>query len=621
MIQNPTTWLDSIYHAATEKYLSNPNPGFGESIDLLLRIAELAPVKEVYVRICPDGEQQFVKMENAGSQPGIQWWRASLKIEQPILHYRFVLVSTDGVWFYNANGVSMHDPLDRFDFRLLTEYQPISWLADAVFYQIFPDRFANGDHSINPHPGEFEFHGFRSITLPWGLKPPQGSFNSLVFYSGDLPGIAQKLGYLQELGANAIYLNPVFTANTNHKYDVVDYEHVDPHLGGDEALAILRKALSERNMHYILDIVPNHCGFWHPWFQTARADPISPEASFFTFSDHPDEYASWLGVWLLPKLNYRSEELRQRIYLAEDSVFRRWLNAPFSADGWRVDVANMLARQGRSQMGNEIAAGIRDTVKITRPDAYLIGENFFDASEQLQGNQWDGVMNYSGFLKPLLHWLRMYKQGGWRMAEEIKGSKDWETSALITQWRERLAAIPWVIALQQYNLLGSHDVPRIIDELGGNQVLHRLAAVIQFSYPGVPGIYYGDEIGMKNIPGLDQRGCMEWDSSKWDHDLLRFYQRLISLRRGSEALRSGGFQILHFDDDLIVYQREGASERFLTIANRNQYPINRPIPVWQGGIVDGTRFVEQFSGQELKSTNGKLELIGYPQGATLWKET
>ena len=281
---------------------------------------------------------------------------------------------------YAGAGPSAHVPLDVFDFRVLAGYQPPAWVFESVFYQIFPDRFANGNPDANPRPEEYEYRGFRPRTFPWGQPPDSSQPFPIVFYGGDLPGIQQRLDYLQDLGVNALYLTPIFESFSNHKYDVANYDHIDRHFGGDQALVELRQALDARGMRYILDIVPNHAGYWHEWFQAARADPGAPEAEFFTFNRHPDDYASWLGVWSLPKLNYRSLELRQRIYAGAEGVFRRWLRTPFRADGWRVDVANMLARQGPAQMGVEIAQGIRQAVKETNPQAYLIGENFFDAS-------------------------------------------------------------------------------------------------------------------------------------------------------------------------------------------------------------------------------------------------
>jgi alpha-glucosidase len=182
-----------------------------------------------------------------------------------------------------------------------------------------------------------------------------------------------------------------------------------------------------------------------------------------------------------------------------------------------------------------------------------------------------------------------------------------------------MAALPWAIALQQYNQLGSHDVPRIRTVVGGNDALHRLAAVVQFTYPGVPGLYYGDEIGMKDVPRLGQRGCMIWDEGRWDAGLLAFYRDLIALRRASPLMQEGGFQMLAVESDTFAYQREGTEGRLLVVAHRAERP--RPaglIEVAQGGIPDGLQFVERFSGKAAVTRDGKLVLPELPRGATLW---
>ncbi|MEI2691827.1 MAG: alpha-amylase family glycosyl hydrolase [Anaerolineae bacterium] len=375
MFQLPA-WLQSVHHDGSDAFVSNPYPRLGETVQIRLRAGIDAPIRRVFVRTEPDGEQAITRMEPDGDTPPVRWWQAELPVNQPLLHYRFLLEAEDGLWWLNGAGPGHFDPLDGADFKLLADYDPPAWLRSAVFYQIFPDRFANGDPSNDPQPHEYEYRGYGPQTFPWGTLPPDDYPFPLVFFGGDLAGIVQHLDYVEHLGVNALYLNPIFTAPSNHKYDVTDYDHVDAHFGGDAALAALRQALDARGMRYLLDIVPNHCGYWHPWFQTARADAAAAEAGFFTFDEHPEQYAAWLGVWTLPKLNYTSAELRRRIYAGEDAVFRRWLRPPFSADGWRVDVANMLGRQGANQLGVEVARGIRQAVKQTAARRLSAGREF-----------------------------------------------------------------------------------------------------------------------------------------------------------------------------------------------------------------------------------------------------
>ncbi len=614
-------WLQSVHHDGSDSYVSSLYPRLGDTVRIRLRVGVDAPIRRIFLRTAPDGEQSFTDMQPGSTVPPAHWWEADLPIHERVMHYRFALEADDGVWWLNAAGPGHFDPLDASDFKILGDASVPGWLHEAVFYQIFPDRFVNGDPANDPQPNEYEYRGQGPQTFPWGTLPPDDTPFPLVFYGGDLQGIAQKLDYVEQLGVTALYLNPIFTAQSNHKYDVADYEHVDPHFGGDEALVALRHALDARGMRYLLDIVPNHSGYRHPWFQTAQADASAPEADFYTFTRHPDEYTSWLGVWILPKLNYGSAELRRRIYEGEEAVFRRWLRPPFSADGWRVDVANMLGRQGASQRGVEVARGIREAVKASRADAYLLGENFFDATAQLQGDQFDGVMNYMGFTKPLLSWLRGYRQGAWGMEQRITSPLPWPTSAMTATWQSRMAAIPWAIALQQYNLLGSHDTERVHSQLNGNEALHQLAATLLMTFPGVPGIYYGDEIGMTDLPQVGSRACMVWDERKWNRSLLAIYRSLIELRRSSPVLQHGGFQILAAEQDTLAYQRDSQAGRIIVVAYRGATPRPAaPLPVAHGGVPDGTRFVEHFSGRKAIVEDGAIRLDEQPQGATLWMQ-
>lgn len=619
-------WLHTAHHDGSHPYVSNLTPRLGDRLRIRLRLAATAPVQAVYLRTFPDGEQALAPMRpetpaGGAGETAVRWWAADLPVDQPTVHYRFLLQAADGVWWLNGDGATAQIPLDTFDFRILADYAAPEWVKTAVFYQIFPDRFDNADPQTNPRPDEYEVRGQRPLTLPWHEPPPPDQHPGLIFYGGDLPGIQRRLDYLQDLGVSALYLNPVFTAYSNHKYDVVDYDHVDPHFGGDAALAALRAELTARGMRYLLDIVPNHCGYGHAWFQAARADAGAPEAAFFTFRQHPDAYACWLGVWSLPKLNYQSAELRRRMMGAPDAVVRRWLQPPYAADGWRVDVANMLGRQGAVQLGVEIARAMRAAVKEARPDAYLLGENFFDATASLQdGDQWDGVMNYAGFSTPLLYWLCGWETGAHGLAGRIRSPQPWPTAALARTWQQYLAATPWAVALQQLNLLGSHDTSRVRTLLAENDALQRLAVTLLMTFPGVPCVLYGDEIGLVDRPGLHSRGCMAWDEAAWHQPLRAFYRQMIRLRRETAVLQSGGFQILLVEADTIAYQRASVADCLLVLAHRGVQPRPAaPLPVTAAGVPDGARFIELFTGESAVVAEGMLPLPAQPQGAAVWR--
>lgn len=618
-------YLHSVHHDGSSRYVRRPAGRdllrFGDEVTLRLRTAQGAPIQRILLRMAPDGEQQFIEMIPGDDLPPCRWWEATIKLVMPVVNYRFLLFTSDGAFWYNANGPYRGIPVDGNDFRLLTGYRAPTWLRDTVFYQVFPDRFADGDPQSNVKDGEIQYWGIASSSRKWGEPPTRNSRPAMVeFYGGDLKGVEDKLDYLDNLGVNAVYLNPIFTAFSNHRYDVIDYENVDPHLGGNQALVSLREALDRRGMRLILDIVPNHCGVMHPWFQSALADPNAPTAEYFTFLRHPEDYLCWLGVRGLPKLNYRSEKLRKVMYQAPDSIFKRWLNPPYRIDGWRLDVANMLARQGPDQLGQEIGHGIRKAVKEDHPDAYLLGENFFDASHQLQGDTWDAVMNYSGFSKPLWYWLAGFNvnQHGW--SERAKSSVRWPGEAVTETWQSFTAAIPWEIARQQFNLLGSHDTERILSRVGGSLPLAKLAAAVLLTYPGVPCVYYGDEVGQGADPMATSRDCMPWDPQQWNEDMRTTYRELIRLRRTSPALIDGGFQVLYVEDDLIIYQRDTDEEIIIVCANRGpKEHAGFNLNVARGGAADRLKFTELFSGIESMVGSGLLPLPQIPVGAQVWQ--
>ncbi|TLN09939.1 maltodextrin glucosidase, partial [bacterium] len=342
--------LNSIHHDGSVRYvkpLESDHIQLGKNVLLRLRAGQNAPVERVFLYTCPDGEGQYDEMQAESTGGVCRWWSIQIPIQMPLTGYRFLILANGSPYWYNASGLHVYTVTDQDDFRLLADYQSPEWVMRSVFYQIFPDRYADGDPANNVRDDEFVYREESARARRWGEAPrPSGRVRMVEFFGGDLQGILDRLDYLDDLGIDALYLTPIFTSFSNHRYDVVDYFNVDPHLGGNSALAALRTATKERGMRLMLDIVPNHCGVAHPWFQQALADANAPTAEYFTFTKHPDEYACWLGVRSLPKLNYNSLALRRVMFSGPNSVFRHWMKPPFAIDGWRIDVANMLARQG-----------------------------------------------------------------------------------------------------------------------------------------------------------------------------------------------------------------------------------------------------------------------------------
>ena len=620
-MQHPD-WTKAIHHDGSTVYVSNALPALGESVEIKLRLPAGNPTQRVYLRTTVDGEQHYIQMSISRRDDLTIWYSGTLHMQNRRVGYRFRLMTPDGALVYNGLGVHRADVTDANDFKLLADFASPTWLRDAVFYQIFPERFANGDSATDPQPGTIFNHPpyepFTSRSMDWDTDTPlpfkEGG--SVDFFGGDLPGIEQNLDYITDLGANAIYLNPIFSSPSNHKYNISDFYTVDAHFGGNDALISLADALRRRNMRYVLDLTPNHTGDTHDWFRDAQADVASPTADYYTFYDHPTAYEAWLGVATLPKLDYTSSDLRDAMYRAPNAVMRHWLNAPYHADGWRLDVWNMTAVQGGDDEQHEVGREMRVAVKQTDPEAYLFGEHFFDATGSLQGDEMDAAMNYQGFSFPVWRWLAGHDLGAW--SDEPPGHVDTTllpAEAAVAQMQRYLSAIPWAIARMQFNQLGSHDTPRILSVVEGDEALAKLAAVLLLTYPGVPCIYYGDEIGMMGWADPDNRHPMRWDENRWNTDLRAHYQRLIELRRTLPALMSGGLQFLYAEGGALAYLRESVEQRVIVVACRDAGKVS--IPVAQGNIPDGAAFEDALSGQRFSVADGELAL-GQVEAGSAW---
>lgn len=615
-------WTAGVHHDGSALYVSNPLPKLGETIQLRIRLPANAPIKAVFIRTAPDGENLHTAMQRSDSDGATQWWEGDLIAVMPQNHYRFKIMTETG-WAYHltAAGISRFERPDWFDFKLVANFEAPSWLPDTVFYEIFPDRFHNGNPELTPKPGAWRYQRFSVTNQAWGESPKSyQEAGNLNFFGGDLPGIAQKLDYLEDLGVNTIYLTPIFLSTSNHRYDVSDFDQIDPHLGGNQGLADLRAALDARHFRLILDITLNHCGYLNKWFTDAQANlQHSPTADFFTFyNNHPDQYESWLGVRSLPKLNYRSEKLRAAMWGNPDSIMRKWLKPPYRIDGWRLDVANMQGRQGEIQLGHKIGRALRRAVKSENPDAYVFGEHFFDGTPNLQGDELDASMNYAGFTFPLWQWLSGRENGlEWR--PQSSDTSPLPAEAMADAWTLYRAAIPWIVQRQQFTLLDSHDTIRIFEKMNGEKAWIRLAALFQMTYPGVPCVYYGDEIGMEGGADPDNRRTMPWDESAWDHDMHAHYKRIIHLRRTQPALIEGGFQQLYAEGPVAVFQRQSKEQRLIIVGYRGPERLHQiTIPIWPSGLGEGAILVDLLNGGERYTVaDGSITLTGLEKGAGL----
>ena len=575
--------LDRIYafHVASSEYFEI----VGNECSLRLKILTRLEPSQVFIRTEPDNEEQLIPMERYSNNDDWSFWQAKIAIlpKQTNLYAFKFIVDGFQYWLDATGEVKNYPPERDIHFRFYPAYQPASWVFSQVFYQIFPDRFYDGEPSNNVKTNEYLYEGKPVVAKKWAELPDKNQ-GFREFYGGDLAGIRQKLDYLQELGVNSLYLNPIFVSASSHKYDTIDYFNIDPHFGTNEDFAALCKDLHAADMHIILDAVVNHTSERHYWFDRygeyseagAYQTKDSKYREFYNFeTDDPESYLGWAGVKTLPVLDYSSSKLQDMVYKEPDSILRQWLKPPYKIDGWRFDVIHMLG-EGRGAKNNaRYVREFRKAVREENPEAFILGEHFFEASKWLQGDQEDGAMNYFGFSFPV--WAFFAATDHRNQAIKIDAS---DFSFLLARARAR---IPFINQLAQINLLGSHDTARFLTLLKKDIDLMKAAVTMLFTYIGVPSIYYGDEVGLEGEADPDCRRTFPWDRDNWNMDLFSHYQKLISLRKNSKALQKGGFIELYADGDIFGYARAYANETIITIVNRGK-PQEINLPVWQLGL-------------------------------------
>lgn len=561
-------WLESVYSDGSAAFVSNPAPQLFETVTIRLRMYEDAPVQYVILRATPNGGELKVDMRKASIEHGFVYWECPLRMDENRMCYHFYIVSGEQIFFYTQKEITTYLPEHSYDFQLVADYVQPAWVKHAVFYQIFPERFCNGDPGNDVRTGEYSQDGYPSIQMEnWEAKPlTYEEGHCLDFYGGDLQGIQQKIPYLKELGVTALYLNPIFYAQSCHKYDCLDYFHVDPHFGGDQALADLSKALHENGMKLILDISINHTGTAHRWFnrdglyfektEGAYNNPNSVERSYYFFE--PDNsYHGWWDLESMPTLNYTSDALREIVYRGENSVLKKWLKAPYSIDGWRFDVADVFARNGRVQLAHTLWPEIRQSIRQENEQAYILAEDWGDCAQYLQGSEWDSPMNYYGCGRVIRSFygepdLFMMRHPVLSRMKSNMTAEDLEHRVM-----QHLAKLPFALWQNQFNLFDSHDTSRFHTNPQITDADFRGAALFQFLLIGAPSIYYGDEADADGIYGTNE-GCrypMPWSKPFQNGEKYRLYHRLAHLKKEHAALSEGGMKFLYAHGDVFAIAR------------------------------------------------------------------
>ncbi len=601
------TFLDRPHHDGGPMHVPDGVPRLGDRLPVRVRVPAAAAARigadGVVVRSVRDGEPVYAPARPDGGDEVDAWFVAEVEVHNPVTRYRFLVGDPDGARWLTARGLFARDVPDDGDFRLTVHVRAPTWARHGAVYQVFPDRFArSAGAGARPAPDWAE-------PAPWSTEPAaHGRRTGRQLYGGDLAGVEEHLDHLARLGVDVVYLTPFFPARSVHRYDAASFEHVDPLLGGDAALASLAAAVHRRGMHLVGDLTTNHTGASHEWFLRA-ADPAAPEAAFYHRDD--DGFVGWLGHASLPKLDHRSAELRRRLLDGPDSVVGRWLRGPFELDGWRVDVANMTGRHGAVDLTRDVARAMRATLAQVRPDAVLVGEHFHDASADLAGDGWHGVMNYSAFARPVWGWLA---PDGWTLPEVPVPMPRRDGAATVRAMVDFASRVPWSVTAQQWNLLGSHDTARIRTRLGDPSLVE-VAVGLLATYPGTPMVFAGDEYGATGTNGEHGRVTMPWDEpDRRDEGTFAAYRALLGLRRGSAALHDGGLRWVHAADDAVAYLREVPGERVLVAAARAPWPgVLLPAHLAPSGLV------ETLHGPDLVLDGRRLRVPGDGPCVGVWR--
>ncbi|MBO5386662.1 MAG: glycoside hydrolase family 13 protein, partial [Lachnospiraceae bacterium] len=545
--------------------------------------------------------------------------------------------------YYNKLG-SQRTVNPDYNFQIFPGFKVPTWARGAVFYQIFVDRFCNGDESNDVLDNEYCYigEGTRRVT-DWFKYPDNMDVRS--FYGGDLQGVMDKLDYLKDLGVDVIYLNPIFVSPSNHKYDIQDYDYIDPHFGvivkdeGDclpewsktnkdstryinrvtnkenleASNALFAKLVEEvhkRGMKIILDGVFNHCGSFNKWLDReciyenqegyekgAYTDAESPYRSFFKFQDqwqwpYNGSYNGWWGHDTLPKLNYEESE---KLYEYIMRIGEKWVSPPYNCDGWRLDVAADLGYT--EEFNHKFWRDFRKRVKKANPDAIILAEHYGDAKNWLLGDQWDTVMNYDAFMEPITWFLTGVEKHSDEFRGDLLGNPDAFTGSL-RHHMSRFNQNSLEIAM---NELSNHDHSRFLTRTNRrvgrihtmgphaaneniNKGVFREAVVFQMTWPGAPTIYYGDEAGLCGWTDPDNRRTYPW--GREDVELIQFHKDIIKIHKANEALMKGSVMFLHGSYKLISYGRFTDKQAVIVMMNNDYEDRELSIHVSRLGIPD-----------------------------------
>ena len=626
----------AVFSDETESYRMPFEPKTGDTVKIRIR------TKRGNVdMVCLVSGQEKKKMELVETRDGFDYYETKLLVGTETIHYYFELFSGKVHCYYNRFGI-VKDLDEHYAFGIVPGFETPDWAKGAVMYQIFVDRFCNGDKSNDVVTNEYSYISAPVQKVEDWNRPPQ-AMDVRDFYGGDLQGVWDKLDYLQDLGVDVIYFNPIFVSPSNHKYDIQDYDYVDPHYGkivkdGGEPLnwgdqdnshaskyiqrvtdyenleasnhffARLVEEVHKRGMKVILDGVFNHCGSFNKWLDRERiyenqagyekgayVSADSPYRSFFLFHNQNDwpynkDYDGWWGHETLPKLNYEASD---SLYEYIMKVARKWVSPPYNVDGWRLDVAADLGHS--NEYNHKFWRDFRKNVKEANPNAIILAEHYGDAKSWLEGDQWDTVMNYDAFMEPVTWFLTGMEKHSDEYNEGMYGNSD----CFIGAMKYHMASFYAPSLMVSMNELSNHDHSRFLTRtnhkvgrvanLGShaasediNKAVLREAVVMQMTWPGAPTVYYGDEAGVCGFTDPDNRRTYPWGNE--DKELIEFHKEMIAIHKENEEFIKGSLKFLANDYQLLCYGRFTNTQRSVIAINNSNEAKTISLSVWELGI-------------------------------------
>lgn len=634
----PLFRAEALFSDETENYVTPAEPEPGDTVKIRFRTKK-NDADAVYLH---DGEKA-IGMELEENDGYFDYYAVKIPMGIHPLRYCFEVKMGKLTCFYDKRGIA-NEIRQEYLFMIVPGFKTPDWAKGAVMYQIFVDRFYNGDTSNDVEDREYYYIGDHTVKVKdWGKYPAFMGIRE--FYGGDIQGIMDKLDYLQDLGVDVIYLNPVFVSPSNHKYDIQDYDYIDPHYGkivedGGEVLhewdhenahaskyiqrvtnpknlgasnqlfAEFVEECHKRNMRVILDGVFNHCGSFNKWLDRERiyenqpgyakgayVDKDSPYRSFFKFYNedawpYNPNYDGWWGHDTLPKLAYENSN---KLYDYILRIAKKWVSPPYNVDGWRLDVAADLGFS--NEYNHQFWKDFREAVKEANPDALILAEHYGDPRSWLQGDQWDSVMNYDAFMEPMTWFLTGMEKHSDEYREDMLGNGmhfEWAMGQYMTSF----LAPSLQVAM---NELSNHDHSRFLTrtnhkagrvaQLGYeaasqdvNTAVMREAVVMQMTWPGAPTIYYGDEAGVCGFTDPDNRRTYPWGHE--DHQMIAFHKVMIKIHKQYAALMRGSVKILYTDHNFLCYERFTQKEKILVVFNNSYDTMEKNVKVSYAGIRD-----------------------------------